>query len=47
MSSMVTVYLLAALLMVAAGLSKKRLSWRTTTCPVCHHARTSCTCRWL
>lgn len=37
----------ATVVMVAAGVGKKRLRWRTTTCPVCHHERGSCTCRWL
>jgi hypothetical protein len=37
----------ASLLMIVAGLGKKRLRWRTVECPVCHHPRGSCTCRWL
>jgi hypothetical protein len=39
--------LFAAVLMVAAGTAKKRLFTRVQVCPVCHHARTRCTCRWL
>jgi hypothetical protein len=39
--------LLASFLMVFAGVGKKRLRWRTVECPVCHHPRGSCTCRWL
>jgi hypothetical protein len=39
--------LLAGLLMIVVGVTKKRLRWRTAECPVCHHPRTACTCRWL
>jgi hypothetical protein len=39
--------LIAGFLMVVAGVGKKRLRWRTVECPVCHHPRGSCTCRWL
>lgn len=34
-------------LMVFAGMGKKQLTFRVKTCPVCHHPRTQCTCRWL
>ena len=37
----------ASFLMVLAGVGKKQLRWRTVECPVCHHPRGSCTCRWL
>jgi len=37
----------ASFLMIVAGVGKKRLQWRTIECPVCHHPRGSCTCRWL
>jgi len=37
----------AVYLMVAAGLGKKLLVHRVTTCTVCHNPRTRCTCRWL
>lgn len=37
----------ASVLMIVAGVGKKRLQWRTVECPVCHHPRGSCTCRWL
>jgi hypothetical protein len=36
----------AAYLMTCAGVGKKTLRFRTTTCPVCHHPRRLCTCRW-
>ncbi|MFZ1881730.1 MAG: hypothetical protein WAU41_16420 [Gaiellaceae bacterium] len=39
--------IVASFLMIAAGMSKKRLGWRSVECPVCHHPRGSCTCRWL
>ena len=39
--------LIAGLLMVYAGLGKKRLGWRRAECPVCHHPLKSCTCRSL
>jgi hypothetical protein len=39
--------LVAAFLMVAAGVGKKRLLWRSARCPVCRHTSESCTCRWL
>jgi hypothetical protein len=35
------------LLMTFAGTIEKRLGRRHTTCPVCHRATRSCTCRWL
>lgn len=36
-----------AFLMARAGLGLKGLKPRVTFCPVCHHPRTHCTCRWL
>lgn len=39
--------LAASFLMVLAGVGKKRLQWRAVECSVCHHPRSSCTCRWL
>lgn len=39
--------LVAGVLMVLAGMSKRRFAWRSAACPVCHHPRTACTCRWL
>lgn len=36
----------ASLLMIVAGIGEKRLRWQTAKCPVCHHPRTACTCRW-
>jgi hypothetical protein len=36
----------AAYLMTCAGVSKKTLRLRSTACPVCHHPRRLCTCRW-
>jgi hypothetical protein len=36
----------AAYLMTCAGVGKKTLSLRNTSCPVCHHPRVFCTCRW-
>jgi hypothetical protein len=36
----------AAYLMTYAGVGKKTLRLRSTTCPVCHRPRTLCTCRW-
>jgi hypothetical protein len=36
----------AAYLMTCAGVGKKTLRLRSTTCPVCHHPRRLCTCRW-
>jgi hypothetical protein len=41
------VALIATVLMVFAGVTQKRFRWRTVECPVCHHPRSSCTCRWL
>jgi hypothetical protein len=38
--------LLASVLMVAAGVGKKRLVWKRTRCAVCKHPRGFCTCRW-
>jgi hypothetical protein len=38
---------LAGFLMVVAGVGMKRLRWRVVECPVCHHPRQLCTCRWL
>ena len=38
---------LAMFLMVAAGVTKKRLTSREEICRVCHHERRRCTCRWL
>ena len=38
---------IASFLMVLAGVRKKQFRWRTVECPVCHHPRGSCTCRWL
>lgn len=37
----------ASVLMIIAAVDKKQLRWRTVECPVCHHPRRSCTCRWL
>jgi hypothetical protein len=37
----------AGYMMISAGLGKKKLKLRVATCPVCHHPRTLCTCRWL
>lgn len=34
-------------LMVLAGVRRKQLRWRGVECPVCHHPRGFCTCRWL
>jgi len=39
--------LIASCLMIVAGVATKRLRWRMVECPVCHHPRGSCTCRWL
>jgi hypothetical protein len=39
--------LLASFLMVVAGMAKKRLAQKVGICPVCHHERKACTCRWL
>jgi len=38
---------LASLLMVLAGNARKRLVVKWSRCPVCHHERRRCTCRWL
>jgi len=38
---------LTAYLMTSSGLQLKKLVRRVTHCPVCHHARPNCTCRWL
>jgi len=38
---------LAAYLMTSLGLELKKLAHRVTYCPVCHHPRAHCTCRWL
>jgi hypothetical protein len=38
--------LLAGLLMLAAGLAKKRLAWRSPdACPRCGRTRETCSCR--
>lgn len=37
----------ALLIMVRAGVDKRRLAWRVSRCPVCHHPVKECTCRWL
>jgi hypothetical protein len=37
----------ATYIMVVAGVGKKHLTFRVTTCPICHHPRALCTCRWL
>jgi hypothetical protein len=42
-----TAVLAASVLMVLAGMAKKRFRWRDAQCPVCHHPRGACTCRWL
>jgi hypothetical protein len=39
--------LVVGALMVLCGLAKRRLVFRSATCPVCHHPRPACTCRWL
>jgi len=39
--------IVAGVLMVLAGVGKKGLLWREPECPVCHHPRSLCTCRWL
>lgn len=41
------VALVAGLLMTVAGVGVKRLRFGRVECPVCHHPRSSCTCRWL
>jgi hypothetical protein len=38
--------LVAGILMVVAGVTQKRLKWRSAECPTCHHPRSSCSCRW-
>jgi hypothetical protein len=38
--------LLAAYLMVTAGLAKRRLVWRSRRCDVCHRPVDQCVCRW-
>jgi hypothetical protein len=38
---------LATYLMTTAGVGLKKLRLRVTDCPVCHHPREHCTCRWL
>jgi hypothetical protein len=42
-----TAVLVASVLMVLAAVSKRKLRWRAAECPVCHHPRGACTCRWL
>lgn len=37
----------ASFLAIVAGVGKKQVLWRSVQCPVCHHPRGSCTCRWL
>lgn len=37
----------AVYLMTTAGVGLKALRPRLTHCPICHHPRTHCTCRWL
>jgi len=39
--------LVASVLMVLAGMAKRRFVLRDTECPVCRHPRSACTCRWL
>ena len=39
--------IVALLIMVHAGVGKRRLAWRVTRCPVCDHPLKECTCRWL
>jgi hypothetical protein len=39
--------LVASVLMLLAGLRKRRFAPRDAECPVCHNARALCTCRWL
>ena len=46
-SALAATGLVAGFLMIVAGIGKRRLDWRTVECPVCHHQRGSCTCRWL
>jgi len=47
MSMLLAQILVAGTLMVLCGLAKRRLAVRSATCPVCHHPRQACTCRWL
>ena len=42
-----TAVLVASVLMVLAGMAKRKFQWRMTECPVCHHPKGRCTCRWL
>jgi hypothetical protein len=44
--SLLVAAVVASLLMVAAGIGEKRLRWQAVKCPVCHHRRDECTCRW-
>ena len=39
--------LVASVLMILAGMAKRRFVLRAPECPVCHHRRNACTCRWL
>jgi hypothetical protein len=45
--TMTTAALVASVLMILSGMGKNRLRRRYIECPVCHHPRGSCTCRWL
>jgi hypothetical protein len=42
-----TAAIVASVLMVLAGLVKRRIGWRAVECPVCHNEKQRCTCRWL
>jgi hypothetical protein len=43
---LLTLALLAAYLMVSAGLANRHLGWRTRRCNVCHHPVDHCICQW-
>jgi hypothetical protein len=44
--ALLCVAVIAAYLMVSAGIAKRRLVWRDRRCPSCGRPYESCTCYW-
>lgn len=41
-----SVAIIAAYLMISAGVAKRRLVWRAKRCPSCGRPYPNCTCYW-
>jgi hypothetical protein len=44
--ALLAVALIAAYLMISAGVAKRRLVWRNKRCPSCGQPHARCTCYW-